>query len=195
MIDRGDKRTSNHTDSSSPRPNSILSDVQLPLLWRGFNLDNLREDVPKTQEGSYHWESYLLDGADRDPANLALISLPAGVATNPNLFIGPSGEERRDFSFAVHALAGHGELIILKPGGSIEVHQLYRGAAVHTVRAGDIYAVVSGDRGLVVGDYCDPRFQPEWEIPVEDTKLPVLFRNELNKHGVRGRSETDRQCD
>jgi hypothetical protein len=194
MTDRSYNRKFVSGDKSAPRPDSILSQVQQALTWRGFSFNDLREQIPKTQEGLYHWESYLL-GSETDPANLALISLPPGVATTPSLFVGPPGVGRRDFSFTVHTLAGHGDLIIMKPGGSIEVYELYRGAPVYNVRPGNIYALQAGDRGLVVGDYCDPRFKPEWEVPVDPSKLPNKFIMKLNRQGSRGNLESNSQCD
>lgn len=194
MTDRSFTRKSDDRDNPAPRTDSILSEVKQALTWRGFSFRDLREQIPKTQEGLYHWESYLL-GSETDQANLALISLPPGVATTPSLFIGPPGDERRDFSFAVHTLAGHGDLIIMKPGGSIKVHELYRGAPVHHVTPGDIYALQAGDRGLAVGDYCDPRFKPEWEAPVDHSKLPNQFIRRLSGQGSCRNPESNSQCD
>ena len=59
----------------------------------------------------------------------------------------------------------------------------------------DIYALQAGDRGLVVGDYCAPRFNPEWEVPVDPSKLPNQFIMKLNRQDSRGNLESNSQCD
>jgi hypothetical protein len=178
MVERDTGRTSDQNGNANPRTDSILSGVSEPLTWLGFSCEGLREDIPKTQQGGYCWESYLC-GPEANPSNLALISLPPGISTNPSRFIGPPDVKRGDFSFAVHSLAGYGQLVIMRPDGSIEANELYRGAPVYYVRPGDIYALRAAESGLVVGDYCDPCFKPQWELAVDRSELPKLFIRNL----------------
>ena len=60
---------------------------------------------------------------------------------------------------------------------------------------GDIYALQAGDRGLAVGDYCDPRFKPEWEAPVDHSKLPNQFIRKFSGQGSCRNPESNSQCD
>jgi hypothetical protein len=136
----------------------------MPHLWNaGFNYNKLRLDIPTTALTGYQFESYLYDSG-----NLALLKIPPSYSTEANLFKGPQELVKNDLSFSVHTLAGSGELIITRPGSyTVERVELYRGAAVHNVRAGDIYAYRAGPAGLVVGDYCEIAFQPEWDEGLE----------------------------
>jgi hypothetical protein len=161
----------------------ILASVIEPLRLRGFNPSQLKPDIPTTQNGPYQFETYFVGSA-----NLALLSLPPHVATEANLFRGPHDASRADFSFVVNPLAGDGELLIVKPNSfTHESFPLYRGGPVWHVRPGDVYACRAGESGLIVADYCDPTFQPEWEKPLregssehEGLKLPRSFWLHLN---------------
>jgi hypothetical protein len=82
----------------------ILSSAQEALQRAGFPYEQLRVDIPYTQNGPYSFESYL-----HGPTNLALLKLPPGVATEANLLLGPSDERKDNFSFKVYTLAGDGE--------------------------------------------------------------------------------------
>ena len=154
-----------------------------PLRLRGFNPSQLKPDIPTTQNGPYQFETYFVGSA-----NLAILSLPPHVATEANLFRGPHDVSRAGFSFAVHPLAGDGELLIIKPNSfTHESHRLYRGGPVRYVRPGDVYACRAGESGLIVADYCDPRFQPEWENSLPEgleedqgLKVPSSFWLRLN---------------
>jgi hypothetical protein len=142
----------------------ILASVFDAVEAAGFAVARLQPDIPNTLNGAYRFETYLLDAA-----NLAVLELPPGVATERNLLIGPSGPDKDRFSFKVHTLAGEGELLIWKPDTEeLQMIALYVGAPAVEVRPGHVYWYRNtGEEKFVVVDYCDPAFQQGWEKTIE----------------------------
>lgn len=186
-----------HQQPQHPDHGAILRSVGAYLWNAGFDCKQLTLDTPTTPLGGYRFESYLCG-----LGNLALLEIPPGHSTEANLFKGPPGINRSDFSFTVHSFAGDGVLLLTRPGSyDVEVIKLWRGAPAHHVRPGDIYAYRAGPRGLIVGDYCKAVFQRDWEEAIESgtpshdgLALPARLWQELHPQATPQEDRRTEDC-
>lgn len=109
-------------------------------------------------QGSQPYDVYPVIRAEADSgSNTVLIDVPHSTEV-----VHVAG----DIAMRVVAVRGSGEVVILKPDGQREIHDLSAGSGTVSLGQGDTYyylATSSGER-LTVRDTCAPPFQPPDEV-------------------------------